>query len=192
MTAETAILNVLPAIAIDASSVNLGDGSYQSRMLLNLLNATGRDVAGRGEWSRLFRTFDAAGDTDLPVDFGRLTESGAVWAGTVPVRVVVAPEQWAFLSRVPSAQPYCHISNGRIAFSGLTGPATVSYVSKFWVDGEHDLITQNGDGFVFPDRVMETGVVYRWRRQNGLPFDDQIAEHEAEIDAALRADRGLK
>lgn len=191
MTAESAILNVLPELGLDFPSINLSDGSFQSRQLLSLINATGRDVSGRGEWSRLFRSFTANGNTDLPDDFMRLTESGAVWADDVPVRVVVAPEQWALLLRFPSAQPYCHITEGQIRFVNMVGPAIIRYVSRNWA-GNKDQVTENGDTFVFPDRVMETGVVYRWRRQKGLPYDDQIAEHEAEIESALRADRGLK
>lgn len=73
----------------------------------------------------------------------------------------------------------------------MAGEATVHYVSRNWA-GTKDQADQNGDTFVFPDRLMETGIVYRWRRQKGLPYDDQIAEHEAEIESALRADRGLK
>lgn len=192
MSAESAILNVLPEIGIDDANVSLTDNSFQSRQLLSLMNATGRDVAGRGEWADLFRTFDTTENVALPDDFHRLTESGAVWANGEPVRVVVSPEQWAFLTQHPSSQAYCHITRGEMRFTGLTGTATVSYVSKNWVDGASDVITQNGDAFVFPDRVMETGVVYRWRRQKGLPYDDQLAEHEAEIETALRADRGLK
>lgn len=191
MTAESAILNVLPELGLDVQNLNLSDNSFQSRQLLSLINATGRDVALRGEWSRLFRSFTASGNADLPADFMRLTENGAVWAGVKPVRVVVAPEQWAFLQRFPSAQPYCHITEGQIRFVNLTGSATVRYVSRNWA-GAKDQADQNGDVFVFPDRVMETGIVYRWRRQKGLPYDDQMAEHEAEIESALKADRGLK
>lgn len=191
MTAESAILNVLPELGLDVPNVNLSEGTFQSRQLLSLINATGRDVAARGEWSRLFRSFTADGDANLPADFMRLTESGAVWNGTAPVRVVVAPEQWALLQRFPSAQPYCHTTEGQIRFVNTVGPVSVRYVSRNWA-GTKDQVDQNGDTFVFPDRVMETGIVYRWRRQKGLPYDDQMAEHEAEIESALRADRGLK
>lgn len=192
MTAEAAILNILPEMGLDVTNPNLSDGSFQSRQLLSLINAAGRDIASRGEWSRLFRSFIADGDTDLPDDFDRLTESGAIWAGTTPVRVVLAPEQWAFLQARPSSQPYAHITGGQIRFSGLSGEATVRYVSENWVNGSQREVTQNGDTFAFPARLVEGGVIWRWRRQKGLPYDDFIAEHEAAVEAALKADRGMK
>lgn len=194
MTAESAILNVLPEMGVDAAAIALSDGSFQSRQMLALMNATGRDIAGRGEWQQLFRTFSAdATGTALPADYARLTEAGAVWSSTgIPVRQVVAPEQWAFLGRRPSSQPYFMLRQGKIVFAGLTGTATVHYVSNNWVGGAKAAVTENADSFVFPDRVMETGLLARWRRQKGLPYDDFLAEHEAEVESALKADRGLR
>lgn len=190
MTAEAVMETVLPEFGL--AEVNLSDGSMQSRKMLALINTTGRDVAGRGEWSDLFRTFTATGTTALPDDFARLTESGGVWQGSTPVRVVVSPEQWAFLVQRPSSQPYCRIANGKLELIGTTAEVKVNYVSRWWVNDTQDAVTQNGDAFAFPDRVMATGVIARLRRQMGMPYDDYLAEHEAEIESALRADRGMK
>jgi hypothetical protein len=79
---------------------------------------------------------------------------------------------------------------GKILFSPALDAdgAKVRYVSKHWVEGKEE-ITQNGDNLLVPERLIEKGAIWRWKRQKGLPYDDMLAEFEADLIGEIKADR---
>ncbi len=197
MTAETVLTNVLLEIGLDNPTAQLSSDDYEILQIRALMNAAGKDIARRAEWSRLYKDMTIGGglsEIDLPVDFHEMAEYGAVRlnkAGFYPVRPVVSPEQWAFLIARPSAQPYYHLAGGKILFSPTldVDGAKLRYVSKYWVTGKEE-VTQNGDTLLIPENLLEKGTIWRWKRQKGLPFDDQMAEFEADLMTEIKADRG--
>ncbi|MEG9884920.1 MAG: hypothetical protein V6Z86_10035 [Hyphomicrobiales bacterium] len=197
MSAETVLNNVLLQIGLDPPSPQLSGDDYDIRQIGALMNAAGEDIAGRAEWSGLYRDWSVPGgltQVDLPRDFQKMASRGAArlnGKGFRPIRLVVAPEQWTFLTARPSAQPYCHLAQGKLRFSPplpVEG-ATIRYVSTQWVEGKAG-ITQNGDRLKIPERLVEKATVWRWRRQKGLAYDDMLAEFEADLVADIKADRG--
>ncbi|MBO6507980.1 MAG: hypothetical protein JJ979_05775 [Roseibium sp.] len=199
MTAETVLEGVLLEIGLDRPTAQLTDPSYEIRQIKQFMNAAGKDVAFRTEWSRMTKSHTVGGNLSedtLPGDFHKLPEKGAVRLNKAdfhPVRPVVAPEQWHFLSVRPSTQPYYHLSGGKILFSPALDAdgAVMPYISKFWVEGKA-AITQNGDNLLIPDRLVEKGAIWRWKRQKGQPYDDLLAEYEADILVEIDADRGAE
>lgn len=212
MTAETVLNNVLLEVGLDVTSAQISSGTLEMRQIVRFMNAAGVDVSRRAEWSKMSKRVTFAHDDsgggnapgggtvttsifDLPDDFHEMAENGAVKLNGIadfcPVRAVVSPEQWEFLLTQPSTQPYYHLTAGQLQFSpGLdTNGATVRYVSKYWVEGK-EAINQNGDNILVPERLIEKGAIWRWKRQKGLPFDDVLAEYEADILADIKADRG--
>ena len=197
MTVESVLNNVLPELGVDRTGAQISAGDYEMRQIRALMNAAGRDIARRAEWSGLVRYWTVAGgvdEADLPVDFHRMAERGAVRlnkTGFHPVRAVVAPEQWEFLAARNSSQPYYHLAEGKLRFSPAldSDGARVRYLSSHWVDGR-DAITQNGDNLLVPEMLVERGTIWRWKRQKGLAFDDLLAEFEADLIAEIKADRG--
>lgn len=198
MSAEEMLGNVLLEIGLDDPSAQIGGTSYEIRQIRGMMNAAGRDVAARAEWSRLHRDWTVAGGVRaaaLPADFQEMTETGAVRLdkpGFHPVRAVVAPEQWAFLCARPSSRPFYHLSEGKILFSPALdrAGARIRYVSRHWVAGGRAGIAQNADTLLIPERLVEKGAIWRWKRQKGLPHDDVLAEFEADLIAEIKADRG--
>lgn len=197
MTAETVLENVLIEIGLGSEAPQISGTDHQMRQVVKFMNAAGEDIAHRTEWSRLYVDWDVSGNVDsapLPDDFHKMAGSGAVRigdAGHKPIRPVVAPEQWEFLYARPSAQHYYHLSGGRLLFSPSLPPAgaSVRYVSRNWVEGR-DQISQNGDNILIPERLLERGAIWRWKRQMGLPYDDALSEFEADLLAEINADRG--
>ena len=202
MTAWTVLSNIVLEIGFRDAIERFDVRNRTLRSLLALMNVTGKDIARRVEWSRLTREMDVAEgseETLLPDDFHRMSEGGVVYLnkeGFHPVRLVAAPEQWAFLKRRPSSQSYCHLSGGRIQFAPKLGQggARMRYVSKYWAQGQDkkgkDAIDSGEDTLLIPERLVEKGSVWRWRRQKGLPYDDVFSEFEADLATETRADRG--
>ena len=57
----------------------------------------------------------------------------------------------------------------------------VSYVSNRWIvnGAEKATFTDLGDVSMLPRRLVESGIVWRFRERRGLPFSDKMAEFEA-------------
>lgn len=51
-------------------------------------------------------------------------------------------------------------------------------------------LTADDDRTLFPERLLAKGILWRWKRQKGLPFDDSLAEFEADLLQEINADRG--
>jgi len=196
MTAESVLTNVLLEIGLDNASAQLTSNDYEIRQIKAFMNAAGKDVSRRAEWYHLVKELTVAGsvgDVDLPDDFQMLTEQNAVRlnkTGFHQVRPAAGPEVWGLLSARPSTQPYYHLHAGKILFSPAldTDGAKVRYVSRHWVEGKEE-ITQNGDNLLVPERLIEKGAIWRWKRQKGLPYDDMLAEFEADLIGEIKADR---
>lgn len=198
------ISNILPQIliecGIDILSPQINASDYQMRQISEIMNAAGRDIATRVEWAGTSKTLSVdagATEVELPADFQEMAEGGAVvlsGADYAPVRPVLSPSMWQMLSASASSQPYYHIDGGFVRFSPAipAGGASIRYVSSNWVADNKSTITTNLDTPVFPETLLARGTIYRWKRQKGLPYDDLMAEFEADLDAAIKADRGVK
>ena len=196
MTAEAVLTNILLEVGLDNTSAQLSGSDYEIRQIKAFMNAAGKDVSRRAEWYHLVKELTVAGgvsEADLPDDFQTLTEQNAVRlnkSGFHQVRPAANPEVWGLLSARPSTQPYYHLHAGKILFSPALDAdgAKVRYVSKNWVEGKAE-IEQNGDNLLIPERLVEKGAIWRWKRQKGLPYDDILAEFEADLIGEINADR---
>ena len=194
------IIDILPEILaecnIDRAAPVISDGSFEMRQITALLNAAGREINTRNEWARGAVSFTAASvaSVALPADFQELAETGPVMVGTGynPARLVTSPELWQLLSRTPSAQNYFRLEGGNILFAPAIGAGgvTIRYQSKNWL-GTKDAVTANTDTAIFPERLLARAVIYRWKRSKGLPYEDLMAEFEADLETAANADKGL-
>lgn len=193
MTVETVLNNVLLEIGNDRTSAQITATDYEMRQIKAFMDAAGRDLAARAEWSGLFTAATATGASEnLPADFWKMPESGDVrTSGGAEVRAVTSPELWAFLAENPSTEYFYHLRGGQILFSPElpAGNATYTYISNSWCTGGTS-ITQNSNTVVFPERLLELGTIWRWKRQKSLPYDDYISELEADLQTAIAADRG--
>lgn len=189
---------IMSECGIDNASPDISTNTYQMRQIKSLMNAAGDDINTRVEWEKASKTLSVTGgvsSASLPSDFQEMAAAGAVMLGKStyqPVRPVLDPTTWQFLSVTTSAQSYYHIKDGSIYFApALDGDgASVRYVSKNWIVGDKSAVTDNADQPIFPDALLARAVIWRWKRQKGLAFDDQMAEFEADLDAAIKADRG--
>jgi hypothetical protein len=80
--------------------------------------------------------------------------------------------------------------------SAPTTDITVSYVSKNWMatagGTAGDMFTSATDVLLLPERVMVTGIVWRWRARKGLPFSDVYSEHEALLGRLSSDAKGIR
>lgn len=183
-TAQDVLLSVLMKAGLDYLNPTVSSTDPQVAEIVDLINETGKDLALRGEWQAMLASSPVG---PLPADFGK--PAIVVTGAGVHARRVTDPGHWSFLAAATHSHPYYRISNGAVEVVPA-GPATLSYWSSHWSDAGES-VSADGDAIYLPLVPMISGALYRWLRKKGMPFDDQMAQHEAEVAAAQKADRGL-
>ena len=68
---------------------------------------------------------------------------------------------------------------------------TASYQSKNWTSAGGEAFTSDSQTALFPEDILALGAIVRWRRQKGMPYQDQEAEYEGALEQyASYDDRG--
>lgn len=197
MSLKTIIDEVCDAVSIDRFDAIYGSDDPNALTMLDHAQQAGDEIARRADWQALLRTeaLVVSGDP-LPEDFQRLAPGGGIRAadGTF-IRPVTNSGQWAIISQVGSVQPYYFISNGTVRVAPVTAGdgALIDYLSRAWIKNGAEFKSEysvDDDTAVFPERLLVKNVIWRWRRQKGLAFDDQLAEFEADLVQEINSDRG--
>ena len=202
MTAQDVLTRVGWEIGQNGEAMLFSSENAIVKQLKQIMFAAGNDIAGRTEWQKLHRDWNINGQetsVDLPDDFKEFQEGGAIRVFPSgdetryqPVRLITDPMQWDMITARPSAQNYARISGGQLHFSNGTGiAARARYISKFWNLNAGAAVTAANEMFAIPEDLLVRGMVWRWRRQKGLPFTDQQSEYEADLIEAISADRGI-
>ncbi len=198
MTLLSAINRVCDVVSLSPFDGVYGSDEPNAMTMVALAQEAGDEIARRADWQKLLKSYTAAASPEaLPDDFQRLTPGGPVrTAAGVFVRPVTNSGQWAVIAGIPSAQRYFFIKGGQVLFSPASAAsgAVIDYVSKNWVlhdpDGPQATFTADDDTTLFPERLLVKGIVWRWKRQKGLAYEDNLAEFEADLAQEINADRG--
>ena len=106
----------------------------------------------------------------------------------------VTPEQWMREKyfHLPSLNMKFKIQNGIFKF--LTPPpaglkivfqyrsSTIVYDgSKNYYGEEKSILDKNTDIPVFDEFIVKKGIIWRWYRRNGMPYEEEFNEYEREI-----------
>lgn len=177
-----------------------GNADPDAQTMLSLATEAGDEIARRVDWRSLVaRETIVSSPADLPDDFQRLYPGASVISAAGDfVRPVTNEGQWAVVNAVQSVQPYYLLTSSGISIApAVAGDnATLIYISAGWI--KHDdattggIFTSDDDEPLFPPQLLQKGLMWRWRRQKGLPYDDHLAEFEADLDQQAKADRGAQ
>jgi hypothetical protein len=200
LSAETILQSLLYDIGLEKTSPDIASTDFDISQIREFVNQAGEDIAKRAEWSGLYTSDTIAGAVSshtLPSDFQEMGEKGSIYLnkteGTfTPLRPIVDPAMWDFAVQHPSSQFYYMIRGGAVAFSDALDAdgAKMTYVSKNWVTGDKSAVTANADTFLLPERLIRLGALWRWLREKGQPYDDHMAEFEADLVQEVKANRG--
>ena len=171
--------------------------------LRTFMNLSGQDIARRADFSRLLVEETTSGsitEHTKPASFSRLPSNGGTVklnkSSFIPVVPVTDDAVWALTKyKTPTSLYYYHQSGDKILFSPTldSDGAVICYVSKYWVEnattGRED-IRDNGDTILIPEKLVAKGAIWRWMRKKGLPYEDYIAEFEADLQTELMSNRG--
>jgi len=198
MTLLSVINEACDIVSLDRFDSVYGTSDPNAQTMVALAQEAGGEIARRGDWRRMLKTLVISASPELlPSDYQRLAPGGAVrMTDGRCFRLVTSEAQWAVIAAVASAEPYCHLRGKEMLLlpAASAGGATVDYFSKNWVIGdpyeERDVFRADDDTTLFPERLLAKGLIWRWKRQKGLPFEDNLAEFEADLLQEINADRG--
>lgn len=174
-----------------------------------LLDDTARELVRRNDWKQLTANHSVSGTGvstyALPSDFDRLgAGDNAVYENSPnrrPCTPVASDGDWNELlnHNWAGSWRYYRLNGSDIDFfqalpSGST--VTVSYVSKNWKRDSVGAAAGNTwaadtDLSLLPGHLLQLGVIWRFRRHQGLQYLDRKVEYEAEVARAIADDRPI-
>lgn len=158
-------------------------------------NAVGDELARRVDFGALRNAQSLAGDGtdklyDLGSDFSRIIPGIGVTYGQGIIRPLTQAE-WASLTPVEGSPRY-FLLEGRMLrlwpYLPAAQSASVRYQSKFWCSNGTAEWVADTDTSLIDENLMVKGLIVRWRRQKGMPFEDYEAEYEADLADIARFD----
>ena len=197
MTLKTAVNAACDVVSLDRFDTVYGNNNPNAQTMIEFAQETGEEIARRVDWEKTLKTATVPSSPyAIPENFQRLISGGAViTAADEFARPVVNGGEWTVINQIPTVQPYFFIRSGQVLFapSEAGAGASVEYVSKNWIKAgsdEKDAFTADDNTLLFPERLLTMGLIWRWKRQKGLTYDDQLSEFEAALAFEIAADRG--
>lgn len=154
-------------------------------------------------------TGDGSEDYALPSDFKRLMRDPmAVYETTTTRRAgvpVMNEGSWTHLENIGSSGAYRYYrlqgydENFTIGFfqnPSASVSITVSYVSNLWMattgGTAGTAFTAATDVLLMPRRVVELGIIWRFKKRKGLPYGDVLGEYEGYLERLANDSRQRK
>jgi hypothetical protein len=164
--------------------------------ILDFMDETRADIMGRvdvvGPMSVTTTVAGNGGESyALPADFMRLHRGDFAVYERFRTRRACVPVssdgEWEYLKELGSGGAYRfyrlrgYEGNWEIDFqlpleTGIT--VVVGYVSRNWIAGGKPTFTDATDVSLLPRRLVEQGIVWRFRRRKALEYADAMAEYE--------------
>lgn len=164
----------------------------------DFLRQTCDDLLDRIDWPQpVGLTYAVTGtgveDYALPADFKRLQRhplsvyDSQMDTAAIPV---TTEGEWVEIrdNGASGALRYYRITgyDGAWQIGFLPEPSTtvtLSYITPRWMVSAGgvfgNVLTAEDDILLLHDKLVETGIIWRWRERRGLPFTDKYTEHEA-------------
>lgn len=155
---------------------------------LQFANEAGEELARRVDWGALQATATLTGTGAsvahaLPSGFSRLTPGIAITSGTSIVRPLSRPE-WNSLTAVQGTPRYFLLEGSEVTlwpYLANAATASASYQTKNWSSAGASTFTADDQTSLMDEGLFAKGLIVRWRRQKGMPYQDEEAEYEAAL-----------
>lgn len=177
----------------------------------DFLRETVDDLLDRVDWpqpvgAQVTITGTGVASYALPANFRRLQRNPySVYDQQldIPCIPITTDGDWVELldSGIAGADRYFRLAgydgNWSIEFEAPpTSDIIISYVTKNWMATASgtvgNMFTDATDVLILPERLVETGTVWRWRERKGLPFQDKYTEFNVLLARYLNDVRGIR
>lgn len=198
MTLLSAANEVCDIVSLDRFASLVGVHDEAAYNMLAIANEAGQEIARRADWQAMLQTANiVSSPSSLPVDFQRVASAGAVRAADgSPIRPVIDAGQWAMIQTTSSSMGFYFVRGNQIWFSPASAAvgAVFDYFSRNWAMNAStpiEVLNADDNTTIFPERLLVKNMIWRWKRQKGLAYDDNLAEFEADLAQEIAADGGV-
>jgi hypothetical protein len=188
MTLLTIAKGLARNVGMQVPTSVIGSSAREWQEALQFANETGEELARRADWGVLQQSTTLTGDGTnlahpLPAGFSRLNRGIAVRAGSGIVRPLTRAE-WNVLTPVEGTPRYFLLEGDTLTlFPYLANAATVTvqYQTENWTSDGGAEFLDDSETPLFDEALFLKGLIARWRRQKGMPYQDEEAEYEAAL-----------
>ena len=181
----------------------------QVLQLLRILEEEGNDLAKRGDWEGI--TFEQTHITLAAEDQGaiatiatngfRYIKNETIWDRTDKLPIaLMGSKLWQTMKAIASVGPRYRyrIRGGRL----LVNPTPTAghtwafeYISKNWILGVDGVtykqyFTLDTDTVLLPEDLILQGLRWRWKKEKGLEYAEDMRTYEAQVQTQLGRDGG--
>lgn len=196
MSLLTSMQAVARNIGIQSPNSVVGNNDPDSVKLLQFANETGEELARRVDWARMRKSQLVLGSGfaalfNLPPDYARMIEGWGVTHDGNPVRGGLTGDEWNSLPPVMGAPRYYQVIGKQIGFYPFPpegGQLTVNFIGTGWTSLGNAAFTKDDETTMFPERLLEMGTVWRFKRHISADYSDYLAEYEAALADLARFD----
>jgi hypothetical protein len=181
--------------------------------LVELTRELGEDLVEKFDWNilRTQKTFNGTDVTDtgevstlaLESDHCRFAGEPMLWDTSldVPCWGPLSVEAWdsVRVRESNSSRPYWTLQGDQINLYPEVTLATetfrYTYISCNWiydVSDNNTLVadfTGDGDKFIFDDALMRYGLIYKWKEEKGMAYEEAMIDYERRLELVLARDR---
>lgn len=187
MSLLTIIQALSKNVGMQVQTSVVGNAAREMVEALEFANESGEELARRVDWGVLHQSATLTGDGTnaaiaLPSDLARLNSGVCVRSGGATVRPLTRAE-WNALTPVEGTPRYFLLDGKTLRlWPYLAGGATVAieYQSKNWTASGAAFMS-DGEAALINEDLLQKGLFVRWRRQKGMPYQDEEAEYEAAL-----------
>lgn len=206
MTLLTTVQNAMALCSLSVPDTVYANNTDIVKQMVRLLYVEGRDLLKRHDWSELLNVVSFActasnAQTGYPnTAFDRFTRGSGVWnadTGDMLIGPVNAGEWNELLTNPVSPLPgYWRLIGGVL---NIEPPQTgtlfrYEYVKKDWIKQggtvSANTLAGDTDTFVFPEHVLELGLVWRFKQAKGLDYGEDMRTYGVAVADAISSDRG--
>lgn len=208
MTVLSVARDVCLMIGLDQPETLMGSTDREYAELARIARDTAWAICTAFDWQVLqqINTYTGDGVTtafDLPADYNRMLENAQLWSSRWiwAFNHIANPDEWLEMLVVP----YTFINGNWSIFGGqihflpvMQSTETIKffYVTKNIVsatDGTpKETFTDDEDTLRVAEKLLELGMIWKWRESKGLPYDEARSNFQAEFLRQTRHDAGSK
>ncbi len=206
MSLLTVVQNAMTLAGLPSPASAFSNTNNTVEQFIRLVYVEGRDLLKRHDWNLLLTVESLTcaatnAQTGYPVAaFERMARGTDVWNATSkwPITGPSSSEEWRNnITQVLVAYPqYWRLIGGVLNIypphSGDT--ITYEYISNKWIYQAGvtlaTTLTADTDTFVFPENLLELGLVWRWKQSKQLDYAEDMKTYQIYLQDAIASDRG--
>jgi len=208
MTILSVARDVCLVIGLDQPDTFMGATDREYLELARVARDTAVMIASAFDWQKLQAIHTITGDGSseefaMPEDYDRMVETADMWSSRWiwSIMHVANPNDWLQMQVVP----YTALTGQWIIYGGnfhflpvMDATETVKffYVSKNIVEDDagnpKETFTDDADTYRLSEKLLELGMIWKWRENKGLPYDEKKADYDVKLGELMRRDAGSR